>query len=51
MKTFILSMLAVGGILCLVLVYLSHPSALDRHIEHMAAEWQERMNALFKDLE
>ena len=51
MKAFILSMLALGGILSIMLLYLSQPSDLDRHIDRMVQEWQERMNAVFKDLD
>ena len=51
MKAFILFMLALGGILSIMLLYLSQPSDLDRHIDRMVQEWQERMNAVFKDLD
>lgn len=51
MKAFILSMLALGGMFCFALLYLSQPSDLDRHIDRMMQEWQERMNAVFKDLD
>ena len=49
MKGFLLSLLAVGAVLVMLMLYLNQPNSLDEHLENAVSEWNKRMDRLFKD--